>query len=110
MLACTSVQCKRPTEPMTDSSDLSCWVFNGNGAAFPSGVFLSREAAHEWIQKHRLSGTLTGYPADRGVYDWAVDRGYFVAKKPEHSTSGFIAGFSFASQPHYHYVDGVTLE
>ena len=95
---------------MTISNEFTCWVFTGNGAAFPSGVFRSREAAHEWIQKNQLSGILTGYPADQGVYDWAVAKGYFKPKKPAHTSSAFIGAFSDASQPHYHYVDGVTRD
>lgn len=95
---------------MNNSNEFTCWVFNGNGGAFPSGVFLSREAAHEWIQKNQLSGVLTGYPTDQGVYDWAVAKGAFKPKKPAHTTSAFIGSFSDASQPHYHYVDGVTRD
>ncbi|HEU0053036.1 MAG TPA: hypothetical protein VFQ39_07655, partial [Longimicrobium sp.] len=47
------------------------WVFNGEAGSFPSGVFTSREAAEAWIAKYALTGVLTAYPLDVGVYDWA---------------------------------------
>ena len=40
----------------------------------------------------------------------AQAKGYFKHKKPAHTTSAFIGGFSDASQPHYHYIDGVTRD
>lgn len=95
---------------MSDVTEFAYWVFNGKGGVCPSGVFSSRETAHAWIEEHRLSGTLTGYRRDTGVYQWAVAKGYFSPKKTAHTTSEFIGSFSDASQPHYHYVDGVTRD
>jgi hypothetical protein len=81
------------------------WVFNGGGT-FPAAVFRSKEDAEEWIRRERLSGTLTKYPVGVSVYSWAVSKGHFVPKKPEHATPEFIARFSSAGQEHYHYEDG----
>ena len=84
------------------------WVFNGANAQFPSGVFSSRERAEEWIQKHRLTGTLTKYPVDMSVYDWAIENGLFKLKDEENKSAHFIQRFSSAKQEHYHYEDGET--
>ncbi len=73
---------------------------------FSSGVFSSRQSAEQFIAKHSLTGILTKYPLDMGVYDWALQSGYFVATKPQHSTSEFIQAFTTASQEHYHYESG----
>lgn len=90
-------------QPGTVSMDV--WVFNGEGSAFPSGVFSTRADAERWIALHSLSGTLTRYPVDTGIYDWAVGRGTFKADKPV--TPTFIGRFSSAYQEHYHYDDGL---
>ena len=82
------------------------WVFNGNRGNFPSGVFTRRKIAEEWISQHQLTGTLTKYPLDQGVYDWATTRGFFVPKRPDQQSAEFIGRFSDASQEHYHYEDG----
>ena len=82
------------------------WVFNGNGARFPSAVFSSREKAEAWIAAHALSGTLTRYPIDQSVYDWAIEQGYFAPTGERHTTAAFIQNFSSAHQEHYHYEDG----
>ena len=83
----------------------SVWVFNGGGN-FPSAVFTSRDLAEAWISKHRLTGVLTNYPLDVGVYEWAIARGMFKPKRPEHSEPQFIGQFTSASQDHYHYAGG----
>ena len=81
------------------------WVFNGPNNRFPSAVFTSRELAEAWIERHELRGTLTAYPLDVSVYDWATGLGYFKPKREEQTRPGFIAKFSSASQEHYHYGD-----
>ena len=53
----------------------SIWIFDGVGSQFPNGVFTTRELAEAWIIKHRLTGTLTQYPIDVGVYEWAIENG-----------------------------------
>lgn len=81
------------------------WVFNGGGD-FPAGVFTSRDRAEAWVTQHRLSGVLTLYPLDVGVYEWAIKGGMFTPKRPDQAGPRFIGGFSSASQEHYHYTDG----
>jgi hypothetical protein len=82
------------------------WVFNGAGSGFPSGVFSQRKIAEAWIKTRALSGTLTCYPVDTGVYDWALQSGFFRPKNEEQQTAAFIQIFSSASQEHFHYEDG----
>lgn len=84
----------------------SVWVFTGAKGRFPSGVFREKSAALRWITKHRLTGTLTRYPLDIGVYDWAIENQLFKAKHDGHETPEFIARFTTASQDHYHFEDG----
>src|SRR5262245_17764219 len=82
------------------------WVFSGESSRFPSAIFRSREAAETWIRRHSVSGVLTAYPLDVGVYDWAVDNGFFTPKKDEQRSPIFVQRFSSAYQEHYHYDDG----
>ena len=81
-------------------------MFNGAGGTFPSGAFVERGEAETWISQRRLSGVLTKYPLNTGVYDWAVKLGYFTPKKAEHSAPDFVGKFSSASLEHFHYEDG----
>ena len=83
------------------------WIFSGAGSRFSSGVFTSLEAGKSWIESHRLSGVLTQYPLNVGVYDWAVASGWFRPEKPEHTSPDFIAKFTSASQEHFHFENGV---
>lgn len=83
------------------------WVFNGGGS-FPGGVFTCLETAEAWISANRLTGVLTAYPLDTGIYDWATSKGYFMPKRDDQKSPDFIGRFSSASQEHYHYEDGIT--
>jgi hypothetical protein len=85
----------------------SIWVFNGQGGQFPGGVFSRVESAEEWIGKHLLTGTLTKYPIDIGVYEWAIDCQLFEPQKPYQYDAGFIGRFSSAGLEHYHYEKGL---
>ena len=80
-----------------------------NKGRFCSGVFSTKEKAEEWIEKYALSGALTVYPVDEAAYDWAIRMGYFKVKKEKESSSDFIAGFTSASQIHFHYEDGKLI-
>jgi hypothetical protein len=82
------------------------WVFDGARSQFPSGVFRQRATAEEWISRQKLTGTLTLYPLDVGVYEWAVERGYFKPRREDQRAPEFIERFSSASQEHYHYENG----
>ena len=81
------------------------WVFNGGGA-FPSAVFTSRDRGEAWIALHKLTGALTRYPLDVGVYEWAIGLGAFKPKQSHQSEPKFIGRFSSASLEHYHYEAG----
>jgi len=82
------------------------WVFNGAMARFPSGIFISLENAKDWIKKNRLSGALTKYPVDKGVYDWAIENDLFCPKEDKHKLPSFIGGFTCASMEHLHFENG----
>lgn len=85
-------------------STTTVWVFNGSRAAFPAAVFANLVHARSWIAKHRLTGVLTAYPLDEGVYDWATDQGFFPSNKPV--DAAFVGSFTSANQEHYHSLDG----
>ncbi len=79
------------------------WAFSGNRNHFPSAVFTEPSKVEEWIKQHGLEGTLTAYPLDIGVYEWAVRRGIFKSTRAEHSSGEFIANCSSAAQEQYQY-------
>lgn len=87
------------------------WIFNKNNTSFSSGVFSQLEKAEHWILINKLSGMLTIYPLDKGVWDWACENNMHniktekVAEKSQNAN--FISGFTTASQEHYHYEDGI---
>ena len=80
------------------------WVFNGGGP-FPSGVFSDRDKAEAWIAEHGLTGTLTLYPLDIGVYQWAIENGYFTPKRDDQQSAKFVERFTCGHE-HYHYENG----
>ena len=82
------------------------WIFNGENGRFSSGVFSSKEKADSWIEDNCLTGVLTLYPVDKGVYDWAIENGHFVPEKVLQKEPSFIQKFTSASQEHYHYENG----
>lgn len=85
----------------------SVWVFHADRATFACGVFHDRESAETWIARYRLSGVLTQYPVGQGIYDWAVENGYFGREKS--ATPGFVGSFTSHRQQHYHYESGSNL-
>lgn len=82
------------------------YVFMGKGANFPAGAFNNKENAIEWIKKYALSGVLSEYPIDVGLYDWAIEKGYFDVKKDYQKESKFVEKFTCASINHFHFEDG----
>jgi hypothetical protein len=86
------------------------FLFHTTRSTFCGGVFSEREIAEKWIAKYSLSGVLTKYPVDVGVYDWAIENGKFTPKKEGQFMPDFIGGFSTAGQEHYHYADGKCLD
>jgi hypothetical protein len=85
------------------------YVFNGEGGRFPGGVFTSYANASKWIGLHRLTGILTAYPLDTGLYDWALDQDFFEIKKEYQRESKFIQNFSCAASEHYHFENGIFI-
>jgi hypothetical protein len=82
------------------------WVFNGSGGHFPSAAFTTVEKAEEWIAKHKLSGILTWYPLDIGVYEWTIEKKCFLPRADYQKGPEFIQRFSSAYTGHYHYENG----
>lgn len=92
----------------TNSSDSQIWIFNGSGyGSFPSGVFTEKSKAHTWIIQHKLSGTLTLFPMNDGLYDWTIKNKYFESKNTHETSPEFIQNFSCSNLEHYHYENGV---
>ncbi len=86
---------------------IQVWVFNGTGSKFPAAIFTKKELAESWIMQNCLSGILTLYPLDIGIYDWAINNGHFTTTKPHEKEAEFIQKFTSASQEHFHYEGGV---
>jgi hypothetical protein len=82
------------------------WIFNGIGSKFPSGVFSEKDKAFSWISKHRLTGVLTSYPIDVGVYDFSIHARSFMPERDDQKSPEFIGKFSSASLEHYHFENG----
>jgi hypothetical protein len=82
------------------------WIFHGEGGRFSSGVFDSLKKAEEWIGRGNLSGILSQYPVNKGIYDWALENEYFEIKTEKQSTPKFIQTFTSGSQEHYHFENG----
>ncbi|UPK66734.1 hypothetical protein [Chitinophaga filiformis] len=82
------------------------WIFHGINGRFASGVFTERKLAEEWIFLHKLTGVLTAYPVNVGVFDWAIKSGVFKLQKEEHSNPEFVGKFTSAGQEHFHYENG----
>jgi len=83
------------------------WVFVSGNVV--SGAFSTLERAEEWISRHALTGLITAYPVDHGVYDWAVENSFFHPKKEHHGTPHHIATFSGGALPHVHYEEGKAV-
>ena len=91
---------------MNTANTSTVWIFHGENGKFSSGVFTSAEKAEEWIFQNKLSGVLTEYPLDIGVYDWAIKMDLFEAKKGNHYEPKFIQSFTTGSQKHFHFENG----
>ena len=84
------------------------YIFNNpSKSKFSSGAFSSKALADQWIKKYKLSGILSQYPIDIGVYDWAISKKFFVASVERDNHPDFIGSFSSASLEHYHYENGI---
>ena len=86
------------------------FIFNGAGSQFPGAVFFFFCIAADWIKKHSLTGVLTSYPIDMGVYEWAIEHGNFKATHDYQKEPKFIQKFTSASLKHYHFEDGTECK
>ena len=76
------------------------WVFNGNRARFPSAVFSSRKKAEEWIEGHKLQGTLTEYPVDISVLEYVIEvLGVKISERAASDPGNFNS--SYLDHEHY---------
>jgi len=86
------------------------WIFSGAGGKFPGGVFSELSKAENWIQENSLSGVLTKYPINQGVFEWAIEnQAHSLSQEKleeKRSDPKFIGSFTSASQEHYHYENG----
>jgi hypothetical protein len=87
---------------VTAPAEPGVWVFHGEGGRFASAVFTTIEKAEAWISEHKLSGLLTWYPLDTGVYQWVIASGCWKPKREEHREPRIIQGFS-SYLDHHHY-------
>ena len=85
------------------------WVFNGEENSLPSAVFLNFELATKWIKEKGVSGLLTAYPVNTGVYDWAIQKDFFLPKQSYQKLPKFIQRFTSAYLEHYHYENGEQM-
>jgi hypothetical protein len=83
------------------------WIFHGAESNFTSGAFTDKDIAEGWIKQYKLTGTLSLYPLNKGVYDWAIQEGIFTPTKEYQYTGEFVQKFNSASQEHYHYSKGL---
>ena len=80
-----------PSGP-TRSIPKRIWVFQGDRGRGIGAVFGDLDGARSWIQRHRLDGSLSEYPMNTGLYDWALDQGNHQAPA-DGDTASFIANF-----------------
>ena len=87
------------------------WVFNGARSQHSGGLFEDLEEAEKWIEQNKLTGMLTEYPINTGVFDWAIENNLVNMKaekiEQKKNDSMFIGGFTTASMHHYHYENGI---
>ena len=89
----------------------SVWLFNGEASHFPSAVFLSFTRALNWIERYSLTGTLTQYPLDKSVFDWAVENEFYQPNSTRVKCGPkTVANFSSAYLEHFHFKDGISQE
>jgi hypothetical protein len=87
------------------SNQTCIWVFVGEKSNSPGGVFSDFKLAEEWIRQHSLSGMLSAYPLDEGVFNWAVRTGRVKQNFADKASPGTIGSFC-SHLDHYHYENG----
>jgi hypothetical protein len=81
------------------------WVFVGEQSSACGGVFSDLAIAENWILQHSLSGLLSQYPLNEGVFDWAVRTARVKQKFADNAPPQIIGSFC-SYLHHYHYKDG----
>jgi len=88
----------------------SIWVFNGARSRHSGGIFESLDIAEKWVRNNRLSGMLTKYPLNTGVFEWADENNLIRMREgkleEKRKDPIFIGGFTTAAMEHYHYEEG----
>ncbi len=91
-------------------TEKSIWVFNGARSRHSGGIFENLDMAEEWIKNNRLSGMLTKYPINKGVFEWADENDLIRMREgkleEKRKDPIFIGGFTTAAMEHYHYEEG----
>lgn len=82
------------------------WVFTGDHARHPAGVFASKDEGLAWASARQVSGLLSAYPVGDGCYDIAVREEYFRPSAPHHGSPEHVAGFTPGWTEHIHLVAG----
>lgn len=57
------------------------YVFMGEAANYPAGIFESKEKAEEVIKRYSLTGILSLYPIDMLLYNWAIEKKFSISKR-----------------------------
>lgn len=79
------------------------WVFQCKSAE--AGVFTEFRLAALWARQHKVSGLLTRFPLNQGIYDWAVENDYLTEKQIGHGREGLYLG----TFKHFHFENGECL-
>jgi hypothetical protein len=95
---------------MESKETKTVWLFNGPINLLSGGIFEELEDAEKWVDDNSLTGMLTEYPVNIGVFDWAMQKGLIAMTEEElierRKEPNFIGSFTIASMYHYHYKDG----
>jgi hypothetical protein len=90
---------------MNGQEQQTVWLVTRTAAPLPGGVFLTEQAARDYIARHSITGTLSEFPLGESTYDHAIRLGLFRPKNDKERSGWFIAEFS-PRLPHYHFTDG----
>lgn len=95
---------RRPDADRRSPLRSTVWIFQGDRARHPSGVFDTLEAGLAWAAEWHVTGIMAEYPRG-GAYDVAVGEGRFTPTKPHHGTADHVAAFGPGLR-HIHLTDG----
>jgi hypothetical protein len=86
------------------------WVFMGEGAEFPSGIFARKTKAEVWIKDGNLTGTLMVFPLNEGTYQCARKLGILAEDEMGRTDPEYVQRYYSSRQENYHYVKGSLVE